>query len=75
MREFGADYLFRVALKPTDVWSRYYGKKLKPIYVVQPNKEAATKYAESHLKAGISISSVSLLAEQYGGCMFGTAGN
>lgn len=74
MREFGRDYLFKISLEPTNSWSRYANKKLKPIYVVQPNKNAAREYAEKHLKDGISIRAVSLLAEQYGGSMFGSAG-
>ncbi len=74
MREFGKDYLFKVSLESTNAWSRYANKKLKPIYVVQPDKDAARRYAEKHLKDGISIRAVSLLAEQYSGCMFGSAG-
>ena len=71
MGQFNTDYLFKISLKPTDAWSRYANKKLKPIYVVMPNKDEATKYAKAHLKDGISIRSVSQLAKQYGGCLFG----
>lgn len=74
MREFGRDYLFKVSLEPTNVWSRYANKTLKPIYVVQPDKDSAMKYAEKHLRDGISIKAISQLAEQYGGCLFGNAG-
>jgi hypothetical protein len=71
MREFGTDYLFRITVKPTDAWSRFSGKKLKPFYVVSTNKVAAKEYAEQHLKDGLSVKTVSLLGEQYGGNMFG----
>jgi hypothetical protein len=71
MREFGTDYLFRITVKPTDAWSRVNGKKLKPFYVVSANKDAAREYAERHLRGGLKVSAVSLLAEQYGGNMFG----
>lgn len=74
MREFGKDYLFKISLEPTNSWSRYANKKLKPIYVVQANKDAAREYAERQLKDGISIRAVSMLAEQYGGSMFGSVG-
>lgn len=68
-------YLYKVSLKATDSWSRYTHKKLRPIYVVQSTKEDAKVYAERHLREGLSVKSVSLLAEQYGGCMFGSAGD
>ena len=71
MREFGADYLFRITVKPADAWSRFYGKTLKPFYVVSANKASAKKYAERHLKDGLIVKAVSLLGEQYGSNMFG----
>ncbi len=71
MREFGTDYLFRITVKPVDAWSRFCGKKLKPFYVVSANKEAARDYAERYLQDGLEVKAVSLLAEQYGGNMFG----
>lgn len=69
-------YLFRISLKPTDVWGPFYGrrKSLKPIYVVAETGDAAIRYAEEYKRPGLSIKSVSRLAEQLGDHMFSSGG-
>ncbi len=62
--------LYRVTLKPTDAWSKCTHTKLKPMYVVEDSKKGARSYAERHLKAGLSIKSVSFLGEQLGMSMY-----
>ena len=63
-------YLFRVGVKPTDVFSRYYNKKLKPFYVVQADKQSAINYVSSHLKSGLSITNVAKLGDQLATYMY-----
>ena len=70
MREFGKDYLFRVSVEPEKGYI-IGEKRSKPYYVVASNKEEAR--ARIHLKSGWKIRSVSLLAEQYSGCLFGSS--
>lgn len=68
----GKSYLFRVSVAPADVWSRFYGKKLKPFYVISNSTKSAKAYAEKHLEDGLAIKGISKLAEQYGGNIFGS---
>lgn len=57
-------YLFRISLKPSDVWSKYYSKTIKPVYFVAATKEETTKWAEENLESGLSIRSISMIARQ-----------
>jgi hypothetical protein len=70
MREFGQDYLFKVTVEPTPNGYRSYDKRKKPYYVVAATKEKAAELIT--LKSGWRIKSVSLLAEQYSGSLFGS---
>jgi len=63
-------YLWRVSLKTNDVWSRFYNKKLKPIYAVSATKESVTEYVEKHIKEGLKVKSVSKLGEQLATYMY-----
>lgn len=67
-------YLFKISLQPIDVWSPFYAKslkgKLKPIYVVADTKDAAISYANSYIRSGLTVKSVSRLAKQLGTNMF-----
>ena len=69
MREFGKDYLFKVSVEPVNGYMAFEAKK-KPYYVVAANKEQARDRV--NLKRGWQIKSVSLLAEQYSGVLFGS---
>ena len=69
MREFGTDYLFKVAVEP-DGGYRGYETKKKPYYVVAANKDQARDRVS--LKRGWRVKNVSLLAEQYSGVLFGS---
>lgn len=70
MREFGQDYLYRISLEAKDVWSKYSGKKVKPIYVVMSSKESARDYAERNIRNDLKIKSISLIAKQLAGNVF-----
>ena len=65
MREFGTDYLFRVSLE-----GEYKFQKVKPVYVVAANKTDAESYARRQVSDRFKITSVTILAEQYGGNFF-----
>jgi hypothetical protein len=69
MREFGQDYLFKVSIEPERGYGNF-GKRKKPYYVVAETKEKAAELI--NLKSGWKIKSVSLLAEQYSGSLFGS---
>ena len=69
MREFGQDYLFKVSIEPDRGYGRFEKRK-KPYYVVAADKDKAA--ALVNLKSGWKIKSVSLLAEQYSGALFGS---
>ena len=63
-------YLFRVSLTASDGWSKYYGKKLKPVYVVESNKERAEFYAQKQLQEGLKIKNLMCLGAQLGNNFF-----
>lgn len=63
-------YLYRVSLCAENVWSPYYLKKVKPIYLVSRNKEYAKEYATNHMKRGLAIKSISLIARQLAPVVF-----
>ena len=69
MREFGQDYLFKVTIEPVEGYLSFQKKK-KPYYVVAANKEKARELV--NLTSGWHIKSVSLLATQYSGSLFGS---
>jgi len=69
MREFGTDYLFKVSIEPERGYGSFETRK-KPYYVVAANKEQAQERV--NLKQDWKIKSVSLLAEQYSGVLFGS---
>ncbi len=71
MREFGTDYLFKVSVEPVGGYGQFTTKRKKPYYVVAANKEKAREII--NLKSGWQIKSVSLLAEQYSGSIFGSS--
>lgn len=62
--------LYRLSLKPTDVFSRFYSKKIPPIYLVAETKDAAFRVAEKHLKDGLSVKSISVLGVALGDRIF-----
>ena len=68
MREFGQDYLFKVTVEPTTGY-RHYEKRKKPYYVVAANKDEASNRVT--LRHGWKVASVSKLAEQLSGVLFG----
>lgn len=63
-------YLYRVSLCADNVWSPYYLKKVKPIYLVARNKEDAKQFAEGHLKKGLTIKTISLIARELSPVVF-----
>ncbi|MGH1470119.1 MAG: hypothetical protein ACRBCS_02940 [Cellvibrionaceae bacterium] len=69
MREFGQDYLYKVSVEPERGYHNFEKRK-KPFYVVAATKEKAAELI--NLKSGWRIKSVSLLAEQYSGALFGS---
>lgn len=69
MREFGQDYLFKISVEPERGYHSFEKRK-KPYYVVAATKEKAADLI--NLKSGWKIKSVSLLAEQYSGSLFGS---
>ena len=42
-------YLFKIRLKSENVWSRYSNKKLRPIYVVESDKDSAKAYTKQSI--------------------------
>ena len=67
------EYLYRVTLEPTDVWSKWNSKTFKPIYVVMSSIVTARKYAEDKIDSGLKVKRITLLGEKWGGCLFGTS--
>jgi len=57
-------YLFRVSLKPANVWSALYGSKVKPMYFVSTDKEGVKKWAEINIKKDLTVVSITKLALQ-----------
>ena len=49
---------------PADVWSKYHGKTVKPIYLVARSREEAIRWADGNLKKGLAVKSVSRMARQ-----------
>ena len=62
-----SQYLYRISTKQDSVWSR---AKAKPVYFVARSKEEAATWAKGHLAQGLTVASVTRLAEQVGGTVF-----
>jgi len=57
-------FLFKISLKATDGWSKYYGETVKPVYFVARNKDEAKAWAESNVEDGLTVRSISVMARQ-----------
>jgi hypothetical protein len=64
------DKLYRITLEPTDVWSRYWGKRGMCIYVSSPSEEQAEDRVLGCLKSGLKIKKISKLGTAMGGDMW-----
>lgn len=63
-------YLFRISLKPTTGWSKFYGMNVKPLYYVARTKEDARAWGESNILEGLTITQVSRIATQISNVAF-----
>lgn len=63
-------YLFKVSLMATNAWSRYWGKRVPPVYFVGTTKAEAKEWAVNNLKDGLSVRSVSCMARQLAPAIF-----
>ena len=63
-------YLFRVSLTATSVWSKYYAKHVRPIYVVARDAEDARQKVLSQLVPDVTVKSVAKLGAQLSVIMF-----
>ena len=53
-----------------NAWSRYWGKRVPPLYFVGRNKAEAKEWATNNVKEGLSVRSVSCMARQLAPAIF-----
>ena len=62
--------LFKICVKASSVFSKYYLKNLKPFYVISKSKEDALEYMNRTLKSDVKIKSISYLGDELSLTMF-----
>lgn len=64
------NYLYRISLEADGVFSKWHRKNVPPLYYVSDSKHNATKWAESNLKEGVKVKTITRLAEQLSSNLF-----